>query len=96
MTCPKERTLWPEEEPNPNEPEQLVIVLPVPMPTWNRILQMHHWERMKLRKLLHAFVSMSIDGSSRHRDLMAAEYFAIIRPSDKNRQLSKAAKKNAR
>ncbi len=57
---PKERTLWPEEEPNPNEPDQLVIVLPFAMPTWNRILALQVFQRMRLRHLVHAFVFSSI------------------------------------
>lgn len=97
MTCPrerpKERTLWPEEEPNPNEPETLVIELPIPMPTWNRILQMQHFERMKLRHLLHQFVctstidarglQTSTDSASKPSStvLLRLEYFATIRPN---------------
>lgn len=38
----------------------MTITIPLPMPTWNRILAMQHFERMKLRDLLHHAVSISI------------------------------------
>lgn len=81
---PKERTLWPEEEPNPNEPDQLVIVLPFAMPTWNRILQMQHFERMKLRHFIHQFVSASVCSTCIGLK-EAAEFMYLIRPSKKNK-----------
>ena len=79
--------------------QRLEIILPLPMPTWNRILAMHHWERMKLRHLLHLFVSLSIthgkdwptstafQGKQQSTDLLKLEYLQTIRPS-KSRKLS--------
>lgn len=72
---------------------RMEIVIPLPMPTWNRILAMHHWERAKLREYLHAAVSMSITygadwptqmvfRSRRYStDLFRLEYLAMIRPN---------------
>jgi len=72
---------------------KLTIELPVPMPTWNRILQMHPWQRMELRHLLHLFVSLSItygtdwptstvyQEKQRSTDLLMLEYLQLIRPS---------------
>ena len=69
------------------------IEIPLPMPTWNRILAMHHWERVKLRHLLHLFVSLSIthgsdwptwtvfQGKRRSMDLLKLEYLQTIRPN---------------
>lgn len=71
----------------------LTIELPVPMPTWNRILAMHHFERKKLRDLVHKFVSLSIthgaswptstdfQGRQRSTDLLRLEYLQVIRPN---------------
>lgn len=73
--------------------DRLEITLPVPMPTWNRILAMHHWERMKLRHLMHLFVSLSCTHGSdwpiwtvfqskrRLTALLVQEYLQTIRPS---------------
>ena len=72
---------------------KLTIELPVPMPTWNRILAMHHWQRMELRHLLHLFVSLSAtfgndwptstvyQGKRQSTDLLLLEYLQTIRPS---------------
>ena len=69
------------------------IELPIPMPTWNRILAMHHWERMKLRHLLHLFVSLSIthgsdwptwtdfQGKRQLTELLLLDYLQTIRPN---------------
>jgi len=38
--------------------KKLVIVLPLPLPTWNRLLAMNHWQRKKTRDLLHRAVSI--------------------------------------
>jgi hypothetical protein len=71
----------------------LEIEIPLPMPTWNRILAMQHFERMKLRDLLHEFVSLSItygsdwptstdyQGKRQSTDLLKLEYLQTIRPN---------------
>lgn len=73
--------------------KRLEITLPIPMPTWNRILAMQHFERMKLRHLIHAFVSHSItrgsdlqtsmayQGRPRSMQLLTLEYLQVIRPN---------------
>lgn len=83
---------------------RLEIVLPVPLPTWNRILAMHHFQRMKCRHLLHQFVSLSIaygadwptstDFQEKpvSTDLLKLEYLQTIRPN-KSRKLAIARKK---
>ena len=38
----------------------LTITIPLPMPTWNRLLGMSWQERMKTRHLIHQFSSLSI------------------------------------
>jgi Holliday junction resolvase RusA-like endonuclease len=48
---------------------KLTITLPIPMPTWNRILAMHPWERMKLRHLIHQFVLHSTTTASDSADI---------------------------
>lgn len=72
---------------------KLTIELPVPMPTWNRILAMHHWQRMELRHLLHLFVSLSITygndwptstvylAKRQSTDLLMLQYLQLIRPN---------------
>ena len=87
--------------------KRMEIVLPVPMPTWNRILAMHHWERMKLRHLLHRFVSLSIthgrdwptstayQEKQQSTDLLKLEYLQAIRPN-KSRKLAIAKLKASR
>lgn len=78
--------------------DKLEIELPIPMPTWNRILAMQHFERMKLRDLIHQFVSLSLthgsdwptstefQGRPQSTDLLKLEYFNAIRPN-KSRKL---------
>ena len=73
--------------------KRLEIVIPLPMPTWNRILVMHPMARIELRHLIHLFVSLSIiDGRdwptwteyrSRQQstDLLRLVYLQMIRPS---------------
>ena len=72
--------------------KRLEIVIPLPMPTWNRILVMHPMARIELRHLMHLFVSLSIiDGrdwptwtgyASRQQstDLLKLVYLQMIRP----------------
>ena len=71
----------------------LKIEIPLPMPTWNRMLAMHPWERKKLRDLLHHAVSLSIThgldwptstvflGKPCSTELFTLEYLQTIRPS---------------
>lgn len=82
------------------------IELPIPMPTWNRILAMHPMVRKKLRDYIHVFVKAALmpqwperiefDGKLRDTDTLVAEYIAVIRPSKKNKLRRKEAKTNAR
>lgn len=86
--------------------QRMEIVLPVPMPTWNRILAMQHFERMKLRDLLHEFVSLSIThgsdwptstdyrGKQQSTDLLKLEYFQAIRPNKSRRSAISSLKAN--
>lgn len=72
---------------------KLTIELPIPMPTWNRILAMHPYQRMELRHLLHLFVSLSatygsdwptstdFQGKPQSTDLLLLEYLQTIRPN---------------
>ena len=76
----------------------MTITLPVPMPTWNRILAMHPFARKKLRDLLHLFISPPItygddcptstdfQGKQQSTDLLQLEYLQTIRPN-KSRKL---------
>ncbi len=78
--------------------EKLEIEIPLPMPTWNRILGMHPMERMKLRDLIHLFVSLSITygsdwptsteflGKQQSTALLRLEYLQTTRPN-KSRKL---------
>lgn len=53
-------------------------------PSWNRLLGMHHMERMKLRSLIHNIVCESISGRT-PSTLALAEYDALNRPSKKKK-----------
>jgi hypothetical protein len=73
--------------------QKMVVRLPFPLPTWNRVLVMNRWQRKKLRDLIHQFVSMCIpEGTDsltqteyqQRRRLMASfmgAYYGMIRPS---------------
>lgn len=79
--------------------DQITIELPIPMPTWNRILQMHPWERKKLRDYIHHAVSTSytygtdwptvteFQGKRLSTELFMLEYFQMIRPNKSRKQL---------
>lgn len=79
--------------------QKLEIELPMPMPTWNRILAMQHFERMKLREYLHHAVwcsltygndwptMMDFRGKPYSTELFLLEYLQMIRPS-KSRKLA--------
>lgn len=81
---------------------KIVVELPFPLPTWNRILAMHHWERKKLRDLIHAAVSQlsvidSTNTTLTHLQLKpswmvlyGADYYRMIRPSTSRRSHLKA------
>jgi hypothetical protein len=60
------------------------ITLPVPMPTWNRILGMCPAVRMKLRKVIHAIVDTTARGFGL-RELFELEYIQLIRPNAKRK-----------
>lgn len=60
--------------------EGMEIVLPVAMPTWNRVLAMHPYERKKLRDMLHKIVADSVNGVDQ-TELEALEYLQCIRPN---------------
>ena len=72
---------------------KLRIEIPLPMPTWNRILAMQHFERIKLREYLHHAVSMSIThgrdwptsmvfrSKQYSTELFRLEYLQTIRPN---------------
>ena len=76
---------------------RMTIELPIPLPTWNRILAMNQWDRMRLRDLIHHFVSLSIthgsdwptwtdyQGKRQSTDLLRLEYFQMIRPNKSRR-----------
>src|SRR5690606_5774731 len=73
-------------------PQKLVIVLPVRLPTWNRLLDMHPLKRNKVCHLIHQLVSLSFRtgcGSAilttspqkpASMDSCIAEYYATIAP----------------
>jgi hypothetical protein len=81
------------------ECQKLEIELPIPMPTWNRILAMQHFERAKLREYLHHAVwcsltygpdwptRMDFRGKQYSTALFLQEYFQMIRPN-KSRKLA--------
>jgi len=71
----------------------MIITLPIPLPTWNRLLAMHHWERKKCRDLIHRFVLLSVateegyaiqteyQQKRQSMDLLKLEYLQTIRPN---------------
>jgi hypothetical protein len=88
------------------EKQKRVVVVEAnfPMPTWNRILGMTRFQRMKLRHLIHRLTSMYTISENDCVTLMAfpskqpltdsllAEYFQTIRPSSLNRSKLLSAK----
>jgi hypothetical protein len=92
------RICKPKEEPCQRK---LEIVLPIPMPTWNRILAMHPWQRMELRHLIHLFVGYSNWGWSETMEykgkvcetrVLMLEYMQLIRPNAKRKKELKELK----
>lgn len=77
--------------------QKITIVLPFPLPTWNRVLAMHHWQRKKLRDALHELVCIftpigkdSLTPMEYQRKLLSTEslrqeYYLMIRPSSSNK-----------
>jgi len=63
----------------------------IPMPTWNRVLSMHHYERKKLRDMIHGFVEQSVTGKI-NKELSIDKYLSVIRPSEKNKAAAKQSK----
>ncbi len=72
---------------------KIKIILPIPLPTWNRILAMHPMQRKKLRDYIHSAICMCTpsDGDSRTLTVSHAKlqsmgwsmqaYLQMIRPS---------------
>ena len=85
---------------------KLTIELPFPLPTWNRILGMNRWERMRLRKCIHLLTSISIaddtgsqtpkDAAQRRllMDSLKRDYFRMIRPGTS--KMSRTRRKKSR
>ena len=83
------------------------IILPFPLPTWNRVLGMNRWERKKLRdltdKLIFTFIQSDIDLqtpagfalNTLSTRLLIQEYLLMIRP-DTSRSRPTAKKKYIR
>jgi hypothetical protein len=61
-------------------------------PSWNRLLGMHHMERMKLRSLIHNIVCESISGRT-PSTLALQEYDVLNRPSKKKKLRLKELRK---
>ncbi len=61
---------------------QTTIRLPFPLPTWNRLLSMHYWERKKCRDLIHEAVYIVVN----KKDIRLwdeIKYMELIRPKAK-------------
>lgn len=73
--------------------DELTIEIPLPMPTWNRLLGMHERTRMVCREYLHHAVLLSLTygnswpttmefrGRRYSTELFELEYLQMIRPS---------------
>lgn len=84
--------------------DRLELTIPVAMPTWNRILNMQHFERQRLVDLLHLFTFISITHGSDlpiwtvfqskrfSMDLLLLEYLQTIRPSKSRRSRIRSLK----
>jgi len=83
---------------------KITIELPYPLPTWNRIMAMQHFQRMTLRHLIHLSVSelfLIEDTITTQRELVLKpfltglwhlEYLSMIRPNKSRKLLLKAEK----
>ena len=58
---------------------EITIELPIPLPTWNRLLAMHPWERKKCRDMIHSFVGKVVRGENISQ-LELEKYDRLIRP----------------
>ena len=74
---------------------EVKIELPVPLPSWNRVLSMHPYQRKKLRDLLHEMVELKSEGEE-VGELCVREYMVMIRPSAKNKKALSAARSAAK
>ncbi len=80
--------------------QEIKIVLPFPLPTWNRILSMTLRERMKLKKWIKSAVYICIQKGSgwptrtvsveklQLMGLSMEDYYTMIRPSTSARSLT--------
>lgn len=62
--------------------KNLKIVLPFPLPTWNRLLSMNQWERKKLRDWIHESIRRVVN-NEKISELELKQYDALIRPKKK-------------
>lgn len=76
------------------ETKELTITIPVPMPTWNRVLSAHHYQRKVMRDCMDEIVECAVEGKE-PSELCVAKYMAAIRPSAKNKKALSDAR-NAR
>ncbi len=79
---------------------EIKIRIPFPMPTWNRVLEMHPWERKRLRDWIHRAVFISIRAGTASQTqtgavinmssmgLSTQAYFEMIRPRKSCRSAS--------
>lgn len=61
---------------------KVTIVLPFPLPTWNRILAMHHFQKKQLRDLIHQGVDIAVNKGS-FDSWEKVKYMKLIRPTVK-------------
>ena len=71
--------------------KQIRIVLPFPLPTWNRILAMHPMERKRMRDWIHIAVANVVAGR-KISELELMVYDALIRP----KKVSKVRRRKTR
>jgi hypothetical protein len=64
------------------------IVLPFPLPTWNRLLSQNRWGRAKLRHWIHDAVKDVINGIRISGDRLDV-YYQLIRPKAKKKGVAK-------
>lgn len=59
------------------------------VPSWNRILNMHHMEKNKLVHLTGSLIRLHYFGDRTNHKWMLADYFSLIRPSKKRKEEKK-------
>jgi hypothetical protein len=81
------------------ENDELILELPFPLPTWNRLLSMHWAVKKKCVDSLHLFVLMSIAFGSDwptwtviqsklySTELLRQEYLQMIRPNSSRKSV---------